>query len=460
MVSSKAVGAGAFVIIGVLLFTLALFMIGERRMLFQERYTLYTEFGRLGQLENGAAVRIAGLDAGEVTDIRIPDSPSQKFRVRMEVRRDMRQLVRTDSEATTQTEGLVGAIYVNIGAGTEAAPIVDDGGTVVGRDPFQISDLLQQASDSVKLITDTVEALRGDAERAVQQIALTAEDSHALIEEIRPSITAIAQDGSRIAADTRAIIASINEGKGTIGKLVNDDSLYLEVRQIASEAQAIMANVRELSAEAKGAIAEAKGAIGDFRSPSGPTQGLMSDMRVTLSQAREATADLADNMEAMKRNFLLRGFFNNRGYFDLNTISPADYRKGVLENGKRKAMRIWLGADVLFEQRPDGTEALTADGRRRIDSAMATFLKYIPANPLVIEGYATQGPVGERFQLSRTRAATVRDYVMSQYALRPQHTGSIALADEAKGSPTDDRWDGVAVTLFLDRDELQFAAAR
>ena len=393
MVSSKAVGAGAFVIIGVLLFTLALFMIGERRMLFQERYTLYTEFGRLGQLENGAAVRIAGLDAGEVTDIRIPDSPSQKFRVRMEVRRDMRQLVRTDSEATTQTEGLVGAIYVNIGAGTEAAPIVDDGGTVVGRDPFQISDLLQQASDSVKLVTDTVEALRGDAERAVQQIALTAEDSHALIEEIRPSITAIAQDGSRIAADTRAIIASINEGKGTIGKLVNDDSLYVEVRQIASEAKAIMANVRELSAEAKGAIAEAKGAIGDFRSPSGPTQGLMSDMRVTLSQAREATADLADNMEAMKRNFLLRGFFNNRGYFDLNTISPADYRKGVLENGKRKAMRIWLGADVLFEQRPDGTEALTADGRSRIDSAMATFLKYLPANPLVIEGYATQGEV-------------------------------------------------------------------
>ena len=59
MVSSKAVGAGAFVIIGVLLFTVALFMIGERRMLFQERYTLYTEFGRLGQLENGAAVRIA-----------------------------------------------------------------------------------------------------------------------------------------------------------------------------------------------------------------------------------------------------------------------------------------------------------------------------------------------------------------------------------------------------------------
>ena len=88
MTSSKAVGAGAFIVIGVLLFTVALFMIGERRMLFQSKYELYTEFARLGQLENGAVVRVAGMDAGEVTEIRIPASPSEKFRVRLEVRED------------------------------------------------------------------------------------------------------------------------------------------------------------------------------------------------------------------------------------------------------------------------------------------------------------------------------------------------------------------------------------
>ena len=121
----------------------------------------------------------------------------------------------------------------------------------MGREPFQISDLLQQASDSVKLVTDTVEALRGDAERAVKQIALTAEDAHGMVEDLRPDITAIAHNGNRISADTRDIIASINEGKGTIGKLVNDDALYQQVRQIISETQAIMVNVRELSAEAR-----------------------------------------------------------------------------------------------------------------------------------------------------------------------------------------------------------------
>src|SRR5215216_3025835 len=103
MISSRAVGAGAFVVIGLLLFGVGLFMIGERRMLFEKRFTLYTEFGRLGELETGAPVRVAGAEAGEVTDIEIPATPSGKFRVKMEVREDLHSIIRTDSIAVPQT---------------------------------------------------------------------------------------------------------------------------------------------------------------------------------------------------------------------------------------------------------------------------------------------------------------------------------------------------------------------
>jgi hypothetical protein len=162
----------------------------------------------------------------------------------------------------------------------------------------------------------------------------------------------------------------------------------------------------------------------------------------------------------MKHNFLLRGFFNRRGYFDLDAISPVDYRKGVLENGKRKAMRIWLAHSVLFEPGPEGTEVLSADGRARIDSAMSTYLKYLPSNPIVVEGYTTTGILAERFRQARQRAGMVREYVLSRYELPPQNVGYIALGDEAAGSPAGDRWDGVALTLFLDRTALQFVEQR
>jgi phospholipid/cholesterol/gamma-HCH transport system substrate-binding protein len=451
MNKNAAVGAGAFVVLGIALFTVALFMIGERRMLFERRFDVSADFSQLGQLEDGAMVRVNGLEAGEVTGIGIPTSPTAKFRVRMSIREDLHHLVRTDSVASTQTEGLVGAVYVNIGGGTDAAPPVPTGGTITGRDPFVLSDLMQQASDTITLITGTVQTLSGDAEHAVQQIGEIAEQSNAMVQDIRPDLTAIAENGRQISSDTRAILTSINEGRGTLGKLVNDDTLYRQVQDIAGQAQTVMANVRDVSNEARRAIA-------DFRSSDGPAQGLVSDMRVTLTQAREATADLADNMEALKRNFLLRGFFNRRGYFDLDDISPAQYREGILENGDRKAMRIWLSTEVLFTAGADGVEQLTADGRARIDSAMSTFIKYIPANPLVVEGYATMGTTDERFRQARYRAGLVREYVLGRYGLLQQHTGFIALGEDAKDSPNGrDSWDGVAITLFLDRDSLQFA---
>jgi len=46
---------------------------------------------------------------------------------------------------------------------------------------------------------------------------------------------------------------------------------------------------------------------------------------------------------------------------------------------------------------------------------------------------------------------------MGRYQLMPQSTGFIALGEEARESPTGDRWDGVALTLFLTREALQFA---
>lgn len=448
MMSSKAVGAGAFVVIGLLLFSIALFMIGERRMLFERRFTIYTEFSRLGDLETGAPVRVAGAEAGEVSDIQLPRTPSEKFRVKMEVREALHPIIRTDSVAIPQTQGLVGGVFVNINVGTDQAPRVNDGGTIPGRDPFQISDLLQQASDTMMMVEDTVTALRGDAETAVREVAGTAEDAHALLNALTPDLEAMARNGRTISADARDLTAKLNDGQGTIGKLINDDDLYRQMRDLTSEAHETMANLHQVSDEARRAIS-------DFRSKDGPAMGLLADMRTTVGQAREATADLADNMEAMKHNFLLRGFFNKRGYFDLDAISPAEYRTGVLENGKRKAMRIWLKAPLLFAPGPDGTEVLSAEGRARIDSAMSTYLKYLPSNPIVVEGYAPAPTVADRFRVSRRRAGIVREYILGKYDVPPQTAGFIGLGAEALNSPDKDRWDGVALTLFLDRAELQ-----
>jgi len=72
--ATRLVGVGVFVIVGVLLFTIALFMIGDRQMAFARRFTLYTEFSRVTDLQPGAIVRVSGAKGGEVKDGRVTPS--------------------------------------------------------------------------------------------------------------------------------------------------------------------------------------------------------------------------------------------------------------------------------------------------------------------------------------------------------------------------------------------------
>lgn len=92
---ARAIGVGAFVIGGLVLFSVGLFLIGDRRMLFRKTFEVRSQFSRISGLQSGAKVRVAGLDAGEVTGIHVPAGPSAKFVVAMKIRDDVRQIIRT-----------------------------------------------------------------------------------------------------------------------------------------------------------------------------------------------------------------------------------------------------------------------------------------------------------------------------------------------------------------------------
>src|ERR687891_2346677 len=114
MRGNKAAAVGAFVIVGVLLFGTGLFLIGDRRMIFEEHFEVYAEFSKISGLQNGATVRVAGMDAGEVETIHVPKGPASPFRVKLRVREALHPLIRLDSVASIQSDGLVGNKFVQV----------------------------------------------------------------------------------------------------------------------------------------------------------------------------------------------------------------------------------------------------------------------------------------------------------------------------------------------------------
>jgi phospholipid/cholesterol/gamma-HCH transport system substrate-binding protein len=442
---TRAIAVGAFVIGGVFLFAVGLFLIGNRRMLFSDRFEVRTQFARIAGLEVGAKVRVAGMDAGEVKEIHVPRGPSEKFLVITAVRSDMHAVVRTDSVASIQNDGLVGNKFVQIEAGTDAAPQIADKGTIAGQEPVEIADLVRKMSDTIDTVNDTITDVQDEVQVALVAATATAQSAQRLVDASSGDVRAIADAGRRITTNVSSILADMKAGRGTVGKLLTDDALYVQMRQISEQAQKTVANLREASDQAKQAIA-------DLRGEHGPMKGLTGNLEQTLASARDAMADLAENTEALKHNFFFRGYFNRRGYFDLDQVTVQQYRAGALEKSGRVPLRIWLDDRVLFARNADGREALTDEGRQRLDSAMSEFVKYPRTSPLVVEGYATDVTGDGRYLLSRRRGELARDYLIAHFGIDPNFVAVMPMGSDAPNSPGGTSWNGVALTLFVAKD--------
>src|SRR4051794_33297643 len=139
---NKNLSVGLFVLGGLLLFGIGLFLIGDRRQAFGQHVEYYSEFGNLAGLSDGAKVRVGGMDAGEVLAITVPDSSPSRFRVRWRVSARLRGLVRTDSVVTIDTEGVVGGTYLSVRPGSAHGLPAPALATIPSRDPTELSELL------------------------------------------------------------------------------------------------------------------------------------------------------------------------------------------------------------------------------------------------------------------------------------------------------------------------------
>ncbi len=229
MTGFRGAAVGAFVLGGLLLFAGGLFLIGDRRLLFVQQFELGTTFGKVTGLQVGTPVRVAGLDAGEVLAIHLPSRPSERFRVQMRIRDDVRPLVRTDSVAGIQTDGIVGGAFIQISVGTDAAPAVADGTTIEGADPIEFADLIREGRDTFRTVSSEIIDLKGDVSLAVAALTETAETTNAVIGSVGRDVGVLTSTSVRVVSDlqgtiqdARVLVDGVKSGQGTIGQLLTD----------------------------------------------------------------------------------------------------------------------------------------------------------------------------------------------------------------------------------------------
>jgi phospholipid/cholesterol/gamma-HCH transport system substrate-binding protein len=100
----------------------------------------------LGGLGNGATVRVSGLDAGQIKKVEIPNDPSGKFRLLVQVEEKIHGIIRKDSVASIETEGVVGDKFFLIKKGSAQAEEARTGATLPSKEPFDLTALMENSS--------------------------------------------------------------------------------------------------------------------------------------------------------------------------------------------------------------------------------------------------------------------------------------------------------------------------
>jgi phospholipid/cholesterol/gamma-HCH transport system substrate-binding protein len=467
---SKKFWVGVFLVGGLLLFAVGLFVIGSFNQVFGGHFNVYTDFTALDTLTKGARVRVSGMDAGQVSAIDIPKTPGSKFHLELKVDSKFRGLVREDSVATIDTSGMVGDKFVDIKMGSPNSPECEHC-TLPSQAPFDMSALMKEGGGLVKSAKTTIDDIRNHADSAIDNFSSIATNVNGVISHEQGNVEKITTNAAQLTGNANAIAVGIRNGRGTAGKLLTDETMAENVAATISNAKQTSANVEQASvnvdkmiadiqhedlpdvhatvANAKDMSGQLDQAVGSFLEAGKSNESTAQALHDTVQQAQQAMGNLADDTEAIKHNFFLRGFFHRRGFFNLSDVTRTEYV--ATEFVKKPTVRVWIPDNGLFTVEADGTQQLTREGKSLVDENMSDLVPYLPRNPIMVEGYAQTGEPDQRYVLARQRAMAVRNYLESRFHLKSKLVGIMPMGDHPPEHSGKETWNGVALVLVASR---------
>lgn len=465
---NRNLGVGIFVILGTALFAVTIFLIGNQHSAFAKHIDLFAEFKNLNGLAKGAKVQVAGLDAGEVTEISVPASPSTGFRLKLRLDGQVRGLLRTDSVATIVTEGIVGDEVIIIQPGSSASPEAAPFTTLPTKETSDVAALIQK---STALVTDASATMKTVGDRlttTLDAVTTTVNNANNLVVGLNQGRGAIgmllrdettASDIRQAVNNVRQATSSLNHASGQADALISDfqsrglggkvDAIVSDVqsRNLGEKLDQTMQNVHSAAQNIDATTQQVRETIARALAPDTDGFDAGDNIRQSLSNLNQATGNMAEDTEALKHQFFFRGFFKQRGYFSMARLAPDKYRKDkVFANPKNQ--RIWIEATELFESKQGEGEVLSRVGKVRIDAAVAELGDRVTGGAVVVEGYAISGAPGEQLAVSRGRAILVRDYLHTRFQLDNHNIGLVPLRGLPPTATQKDSWNGVCIVLL------------
>jgi phospholipid/cholesterol/gamma-HCH transport system substrate-binding protein len=365
---SRVARLGAFIVVTLAILAAGVFVIGSKEYLFRSTYQLKAQFDNVAGLAAGADVQVGGVHSGTVESITLPHKPGEQVTVLMDLDKSTHEIIKQDSVASIETEGVLGNQFVSISFGSAGQAEVKDGEIIQSEPPLEISDLFKRTSG----ILDS-------------------------------SLLAI-NNATLATAHLNSVSAKIDSGQGTVGALVNDKQLY--------------SNLEETT----------------------------TTLHATMLQAQAGVTDFQENMEALKHNFFLSGYFKKRGYE--NSSDLAANRISALPQGA--PIRVFTyTAKQLF----DAHDSARLKDKKSLNAGGEFLAQNQFGFAVIVASTGMEGDTKKDLVLTEARAMVVREYLVENFGFDDSQLKTLGMGKQA-GTGLDADWGSIQILIFPTGTEI------
>lgn len=311
--TSQKIRLGLFVIIGLIIFILAVYFIGDKQQMFGKTYHLKAIFNNVNGLQIGNNVRYSGINVGTVQGIEMVNDTI--IRVDMLIDKTIFSYIKKDAVAIIGSDGLVGNMIINILPGKGTSPPVNPGDEIKSLNRIRTDDMLNTlgvTNKNAALLTADLLKITKEITEGKGAVGLLIKDS-ILSKDLKETVHYLKITGkgsSESVTKLNRIISSLDNKDNVIG--------VLKDTAVANNMKTIVQNLDQSSTKIDEVVTNLNSTIGNIKNGKGAINYLSNDPELvrkidsTMTNINEASFRLNENMEALKHNFLFRGYFRKQ----------------------------------------------------------------------------------------------------------------------------------------------------
>ncbi len=312
--TSEKIRLGIFVILGTILLVLAAYLIGNQQNLFGNTYTINAVFKNVNGLQKGNNVRYAGINIGTVSGIEMQNDTA--IRVSMLIQEKMRKHIKTNAIATIGSDGLVGSMVINVVPGNGTAPLIQSGDEILAMSKIATVDMLNtlsvtnenaaQLTQDLLNVTASLNRGEGTLGRLLND-TLMAND----LQQMLVNLKSASLGANTTISQLNDIAKKFNSNESIMGVLLDDSISAVKMQNIIAHLETSSIEIKDMSKDLNRVVGDIKGGKGALNYLATDTI-FVSRLQNTMQNVEQGVERFNQNMEALKHNFLTRGYFRKQ----------------------------------------------------------------------------------------------------------------------------------------------------